>query len=56
MDENEVSTVEITVEDFHRLLRLDERVEVIKRIVRETKYISTADLMTILDFNIEGGE
>ena len=56
MGENEVNTVEITVEQYLRFLRLDERVEVIKRIVRETKYISTADLITILDFNIEGGE
>lgn len=56
MGENEVNTVEISVEEYLRLLRLDERVEVIKRIVQETKYISTADLITILDIHIDGGE
>lgn len=53
MNENEVV---ISVEEYLWLLRLDERVEVIKRIVQETKYLSTADLITILDIYIEEGK
>ncbi len=54
MEENmQENRVDITVEEYHELLRVAERVAVIERILKKDRFIADADLRLILD--IEDG-
>lgn len=52
MEENmQENRVDITVEEYHELLRVSERVAVIERILRNNRFIADADLKLILDIS-----
>lgn len=45
MEENKV---EITVSEYHGLLRMAERIAVVERLAETTEYLATGDVLAIL--------
>lgn len=45
----EEKTVEITVAEYHELLRKAERIAVLERMVSTGNYVSTSDMLAVLD-------
>lgn len=45
---NEQNTIIITQGEYEALLRAQERIEVVERLVNETQYVSTEDIYVVL--------
>lgn len=53
---DEKNTVEISVEEYHALLRTAERVAALERLFNKAQYVSTGDVVAILNICKEGDE
>lgn len=49
-------TVEISLDRYDDLVRASEKIEVIKRMVSASEYISTADILMILGIEKDGAK
>lgn len=49
----EEKTVEITVAEYHELLKVSERVECLRRLVEKGGYVSSGDMIAVLDLSPE---
>lgn len=47
----EEKTVEISVAEYHKLLKVAERVECLRRMVAASEYVSTGEIMAVLDIH-----
>lgn len=45
---NEQNTITITQDEYEALIRAQERIKVVERLVNETQYVSTGDIFVVL--------